>query len=268
MEKFRFQKQVGEGGFASVYLAINDAGQSFAVKRIPRTEQNFMSRIREVAANSRLHHPNVATFYDHYEDKAFCYLVFEFVCGVDLFGWLDKNRFAPTPESIAQVLFRQIANAIKYIHKTGVFHRDLKLENILILPSGKIKLIDFGLCALSEHGPTFSDSVGSSDYAAPEVLLKKEYDPALIDVFSTGVIFYCVLTGELPFDTEDRTQFYHRKREHPEVDFRYANISMPAKELVTGMLTVDPKKRLTIKDVCEHRWLKTKDTKKEVLNLF
>jgi len=265
MEKFHYQKPLGEGGFAQVFLATNAKGEKFAVKKIPRKGDNFMTRLREVAANARLNHPNIVRYHDHYETPDYCFVLFEYVNGIDLFQFLESSGFTPMNENTARNLFKQILSAVKYAHKCGVFHRDIKLENILITPSSKVKLIDFGLCAVNMDPTTLKDAVGSSDYCAPELLKRQIYRGELADIFSMGVIFYCVLTGELPFDSADRLQFFLGKAPHPELDFRY-NPSDDAKDMLAGMLLVDPLKRFTIKDLCRHKWMNSTIKSKD--NIF
>jgi len=260
MDKFHYHKPLGEGGFAQVFLATNAKGEKFAVKKIPRKGENFMVRLREVAANARLKHPNIVRYHDHYETPEFCFVLFEYVDGIDLFQYLESTSFCPMEENTARYMFKQIVGAVKYAHKCGVYHRDIKLENILVTPSGKIKLIDFGLCAVNMDSTSLRDAVGSSDYCAPELLLRQMYRGEMADVFSMGVIFYCVLTGELPFDSADRLLFFQGKAPHPDLDFRFKPTD-EAQDLLRGMLRVESMKRFTVKEINRHTWMR-KSTEK------
>ncbi|KAJ0034697.1 hypothetical protein Pint_24179 [Pistacia integerrima] len=143
--------------------------------------------------------------------KSKIYMVLEYVTGGELFDRIaSKGRL---PEAEGRKLFQQLIDGVSYCHNKGVFHRDLKLENVLVDSKGNIKISDFGLSALPQH---FRDdgllhtTCGSPNYVAPEVLANRGYDGATSDIWSCGVILYVILIGYLPFDDRNLAVLYQK----------------------------------------------------------
>jgi len=117
-------------------------------------------------------------------------------------------------------IFIQILNAIEYAHEQGVIHRDIKLENILMDSSGKVFVLDFGLCDLVESSISLSSKFcGSIDYVAPEVISTKHYSGFKADMFSLGVVLYTLLFAEFPFVARNRIEAIKKKLEQPPIAF-------------------------------------------------
>lgn len=250
---YKVEASLGGGGFGNVQLA-NFNGQEVVLKRISkpksdpqtcgegtkRNEEDFIHR--ELEAGRRLHHKGIAQLYDHFEDNDNHYFVVEYVKGGDLFSVMDERSFEPLRESDAKKLFRQIVRAVQYSHSQGVYHLDLKLENILITLSSnrmRTKIIDFGLCHLASEGsnnksverectsPKCSGDMcrkwaGSPDYCCPEILVRKAYSAEKGDVWSLGVILYILLFAELPFSRKDRYKGL-RQGKHPNIAWANSN---------------------------------------------
>ncbi|XP_033623937.1 hormonally up-regulated neu tumor-associated kinase isoform X2 [Fukomys damarensis] len=149
-----------------------------------------------------IRHPNITQLLDILETENSYYLVMELCPGGNLMHKIyEKKRLE---ESEARRYIRQLISAVEHLHRVGVVHRDLKIENLLLDEDNNIKLIDFGLsnCAgILGYSDTFSTQCGSPAYAAPELLARKKYGPK-IDVWSIGVNLYAMLTGTLPFTVE------------------------------------------------------------------
>ena len=199
VEKFyRFRGKIGRGTFSTVNLVeeIIDSKKQFDVKIIEKdsltsTERKLISE--EAKIISKLNHEYIVKFHQNYEDYRRIYYVFELVNGGDLFEYvLSKGRLS---ESEARRVFRQLLKVMKYLHAHNILHRDLKPENIMIEKDEikkeirNIKLIDFGFATFFSKDSLPSDSCGTLNYAAPEVLLGEEYDE-MSDLFSCGVILY------------------------------------------------------------------------------
>jgi len=248
------EEKIGQGTFAEVYLGKNEKGETVVVKKV----EGFPSR--EVDANSILHHKNIAKFQDFYEDGDGTFdLIFEYIEGQNLFDFMSSRNSVPLVEEEAASIFSQLVNALMYCHKKGVYHRDIKLENIMMTPKGKVKLIDFGLAGISapSREGIFSDPVGSLHYSSPEVMLGiKDYFGEAADVYSLGVVLYSLIFGLLPFDAKDRIAFFNNERSHhPDVVFpRFAGVSNEVKDLITRMLIFSPSDRITLKEVSTHEW--------------
>jgi len=263
MDKYKYIRIIGKGGFAEVHL-IETNKQRFALKIIQKESKNFFSQIREIEANRRIRHPNIARFITSVEEPTNCLLIFEFIDGIDLMAFLESRKFKPIAETLAQHIAKQLIRAIRYIHKLNIFHRDLKLENVLITPQAKIKIIDLGLCAITSDFDSLDEFVGSVDYAAPEILLNNKYNGESIDVFSLGVILFSLVFGILPFPKSLRRKFVSGKTTvHPQIEYpEDVSASESAKELLEGMLALDPKDRLRMKQIKKQKWIQKSIVKK------
>lgn len=159
----------------------------------------------------------------------------EFLAGGDFFSYLEKRKFRIS-EDRARKLTHQIATAIYYLHSFGIAHRDLKPENILMVDEtddADIKLVDFGLSKTFGPGEICKEPFGTLCYVAPEILLQRSYDKS-VDMWSLGVIVHLMLSGTLPFDSEDDREIA-RKTIYDEVTLghpSWAKVSDDAKDLV------------------------------------
>ncbi|XVE64908.1 hypothetical protein DITRI_Ditri07aG0139800 [Diplodiscus trichospermus] len=254
--------QLGWGQFG-VIRACSDklTGEVLACKSIAKdrlvTPDDFCSIKLEIEIMTRLSgHPNVVDLKAVYEDEDFVHLVMELCAGGELFHRLEK--YGSFSEFDARVLFKYLMQVVKYCHDNGIVHRDLKPENILLATkssSSPIKLADFGLATYVKQGQNLHGTVGSPFYIAPEVL-SGGYNQAA-DVWSAGVILYILLSGMPPFGGKTRSKIFDAVRA-AELRFPpdpWDHISESARDLITGMLCVDPSKRLTAAQVLAHLWL-------------
>ncbi|GMQ05246.1 hypothetical protein CsSME_00050350 [Camellia sinensis var. sinensis] len=255
-DRYVLGERLGWGQFG-IIRACSDklTGDVLACKSIAKDRLVTMDDVRsvklEIEIMSKLSgHPNVVDLKAVYEDEDYVHLVMELCAGGELFHQLEKHgRFS---EYEAQVLFRHLIRVVTYCHEKGIVHRDLKPENILLATksfSSPIKLADFGLATYIRPGKNLHGTVGSPFYIAPEVLTGG-YNQAA-DVWSAGVILYIILSGLPPFWGKTKSKIFDAVRAAdlqfpPEL---WDRISASAKDLVTGMLCVDPSKRLTAKQV-------------------
>jgi tRNA A-37 threonylcarbamoyl transferase component Bud32 len=197
---------LGQGGMGAVYKARQPRLNRFvALKILPPEKQKdpqFAERFeREARALAWLNHPNIVTVYDFGEVQGHFYLLMEFVDGLTLRQFFQARRLTPA-EALAIV--PMICDALQYAHEQGVVHRDIKPENILIDKKGQVKITDFGIAKLLELGPAdlsltgVADVVGTPHYMAPEQIEKPQDVDRRADIYSLGVVFYEMLTGELP----------------------------------------------------------------------
>ena len=206
--RFEIRQRLGAGGMGEVYLAEDTRlKRPVAVKRLAaRLRTDRLSReyfLKEAERISALNSDHIAGIYDILEDRGEIFLIMEYVEGANL-----RFRFNPRP-SIEQFLevAVQCAEALATAHEKGILHRDIKPENIMLTPAGQVKILDFGLAqrlrVAGEGVPTASliapghPLSGTRGYVAPEVLLEKEPDTRA-DIFSLGVVFYELLTGNNP----------------------------------------------------------------------
>ncbi|KAJ3674657.1 hypothetical protein LUZ60_005273 [Juncus effusus] len=263
-DKYYVGRELGRGEFGVTYLCTDrETHETLACKSISkkklRTAIDVEDVRREVAIMSALPiHPNIVRLRAAYEDNDAVHLVMELCEGGELFDRIVA-RGHYNERSAADVL-KTIAEVIKVCHRNGVIHRDLKPENFLYASKkdgSDLKAIDFGLSVFFKPGDTFSEIVGSPYYMAPEVL-RRNYGPE-IDIWSAGVILYILLSGGPPFWAETE-QGVAKAILKGVIDFErspWPQISNNAKNLIRGMLEMDPKKRLTAQQVLDHPWLHT-----------
>ena len=200
------QHLIGHGGMGAVYQARQiNLDRTVALKILsPRLSRDpaFAERfLREARTLAKLSHPNIVTVYDFGQAGDFYFLTMEFVDGVNLRDTISAKLLAPA-EALAIV--PQICEALQYAHDNGVVHRDIKPENILIAKNGSLKIADFGLAKLLQ--PTQEQVsltatrqvLGTRNYMAPEQIESPDVVDHRADLYSLGVVFYELLTGELP----------------------------------------------------------------------
>jgi len=245
---------IGSGTFSTVKLGIHlPTQQKVAIKILDKNkikDENDIKRIsREIHILSKLYHPNIAQLYETIPSENHIYIIMEYIEGHDLFQYIFS--LTRLTELKASKLFRQLISCLEYIHTLGIVHRDIKPENILLnKKKTNIKLVDFGLSNSYKHGSLLKTACGSPCYASPEMISGKEYDPLYSDLWSCGVVLYCMLVGKLPFDDEDIKLLYY--------NIKYANYIMPpylskiSQDFLRKILTPNPNRRIRIEELKKH----------------
>src|SRR5437870_1167278 len=197
---------VGQGGMGTVYRARQrQLDRLVALKILPAEvsqDPAFAERfMREARALARLSHPNIVAVHDFGQADGFYYFLMEFIDGATLRQVLAEGKLAPR-EALAIV--PQVCEGLQYAHDQGVVHRDIKPENILLDKMGRVKIADFGLARLvgtdtgSGRLTQSREVMGTPHYMAPEQVEKPQSVDHRADIYSLGVVFYEMLTGELP----------------------------------------------------------------------
>ncbi|KAL0370839.1 UNVERIFIED_CONTAM: CBL-interacting serine/threonine-protein kinase [Sesamum angustifolium] len=227
--KYEIGKLLGCGAFAKVYHAREIAtGESVAVKVIQKSrlnnDANLMANIeREISIMSRLRHP--------------------------------QHRQALRGQS--RKYFQQLISAVSYCHARGIYHRDLKPENLLLDENEDLKVSDFGLSALTDQVQAdglLHTLCGTPAYVAPELLAKRGYDGAKIDVWSCGVILFVLTAGYLPFNDQNLMKLYKKIYRG---EFRYPKWMSPSlKRFLSRLLDTNPETRITIDEIKRDPWFK------------
>jgi serine/threonine protein kinase len=196
---------VGRGGMGFVYRARHRSlGRSVALKLLPHDiaeQQGFAERFaREARVLASLKHPSIVAVHDHGRAGPWWFLAMEFVEGANLRTLMRDRAIAPRQ---ALALVAQICDALQYAHERNVIHRDVKPENILVDREGRVRILDFGLSKFGgEPGRdnlTRADQVmGTPHYMAPEQWERPSEVDHRADIYALGVVFYELLTGELP----------------------------------------------------------------------
>ncbi|XP_069163626.1 serine/threonine-protein kinase SIK3 isoform X7 [Procambarus clarkii] len=252
---YEFEKTIGKGNFAVVKLATHKVTQSkVAIKIIDKTKidaDNLRKILREIEILKKLRHPYIIRLYQVMETERMIYLVTEYASCGELFDFVASK--GKMNEGDARTKFMQIVAALRYCHKRGIVHRDLKAENLLLDKDLNIKLADFGFSNFYTPGVLLSTWCGSPPYAAPELFEGKEYDGPKADVWSLGVILFVLVCGYLPFDAKTlqtlRSIVVAGKFRIPYF------MSSDCDNLIRKMLQVDPEKRINIERIMQHRWI-------------
>ncbi|RFU27420.1 hypothetical protein B7463_g8919, partial [Scytalidium lignicola] len=289
---------LGEGEFGKVKMGWKqEGGVQVAIKLIRRdsvgTNATRLAKIyREIAILREVSHPNIVRLHEMVETEKQIGIILEYASGGELFDYILNNRYLK--DNAARRLFAQLVSGVGYLHKKGIVHRDLKLENLLLDRNRNIIITDFGFAntfnpddELSDEieynlsnrdyvkrmeldkilpggyrrGDLMQTSCGSPCYAAPELVVSDSlYTGRKVDVWSCGVILYAMLAGYLPFDDDPA---------NPEGDninllYKYI-VSTPltfpeyvtphARDLLRRILVPDPRKRADLFEVARHSWL-------------
>merc|ERR1712168_1480295 len=247
---YSVKEEIGRGGFGVVYTAERKSdGLEVAVKEEPKdidmlTEDNvplevaLMQQVNDV--------PGVIKLLDYFDTADSFYVVMERFNSKDLFDFISEQ--GPLPEHLARDLFMQLVDTVSVCHEKGVVHRDIKDENILIdINTFKIKLIDFGSGALLHEG-LYHKFKGTRVYSPPEWINNGAYTGEALTVWSLGILLYDMLCGDIPFESDQEITAGRL------VWFKQLNLSSQVKDLISGCLTVDPAKRITLCEVLDHPW--------------
>ncbi|KAJ6377303.1 hypothetical protein OIU76_026306 [Salix suchowensis] len=257
--RYEIGKLLGHGTFAKVYHAKNvKTNESVAIKVIDKEKilkVGLMAHIkREISILRRVRHPNIVQLFEVMATKAKIYFVMEYVRGGELFNKVAKGRLK---EEVARRYFQQLISAVSFCHARGVFHRDLKPENLLLDEIGNLKVSDFGLSAVSDQirqDGLFHTFCGTPAYVAPEVLAKKGYDAAKVDIWSCGIVLFVLMAGYLPFQDQNIMLMYKKIYKG---EFRCPRwFSSELVRLLSKLLDTNPVTRITIPEIMENRWFK------------
>jgi len=203
--RYRIQRKLGAGGMADVYLAEDqELGRRVAIKILNGRHANddqFIERFRREAKNAAaLNHPSIVSIYDRGEAEDTYYIAMEFLDGRTLKELIVGRGAAPI--NVAIEYGRQILSALRFAHRHGIVHRDIKPHNVLVDAEGRVKVTDFGIARAGTSQMTETGSiVGTAQYLSPEQARGGEVDPRS-DLYSLGVVLYELLTGKTPFDGE------------------------------------------------------------------
>src|SRR5262245_8245209 len=201
--RYRIQRKLGAGGMADVYLAEDqELGRRVAIKILNNRHANddqFIERFRREAKNAAaLNHPNIVSIYDRGDVEDTYYIAMEFLGGRTL-KELIVGRGAP-PINVAIEYARQILSALRFAHRHGIVHRDIKPHNVLVDAEGRVKVTDFGIARAGTSQMTEAGSiVGTAQYLSPEQARGSGVDQRS-DLYSLAVVLYELLTGSVPFN--------------------------------------------------------------------
>src|SRR5258707_329142 len=200
--RYRIVRKLGTGGMANVYLAEDEVlGRRVAIKILNDRhagDDQFVERFRREAKNAAsLSHPNIVSIYDRGEAEGTYYIAMEYLDGRSLKELIVAR--GPAPIHLAVDYARQILAAIRFAHRHGIVHRDIKPHNVLVDGEGRLKVTDFGIARAGVSQMTEAGSIiGTAQYLSPEQAKGAPVDQTS-DLYSVGVVLYELLTGVVPF---------------------------------------------------------------------
>ena len=203
--RYRLERKLGSGGMADVWLAEDqELGRHVAVKILHEryaNDEQFVERFRREATHAAgLSHPNIVSIFDRGVADGSYYIVMEYIEGRTLKELIVTRGPCPLPVAISYT--RQILAALRYAHKNGIIHRDIKPHNVIVDREGRVKVADFGIARAGASEMTEAGSiVGTAQYLSPEQARGAPVDESS-DLYSTGIVLYELLTGTVPFTGE------------------------------------------------------------------
>ncbi|XP_076232242.1 serine/threonine-protein kinase Chk2 [Calliopsis andreniformis] len=283
--KYAVSRKLGSGACGEVKLVFSKIGcKKFAMKTILKmgaTTNGYKHPLNdpekimnEVKILKALKHPCIIRMEEIVDTPKAVYIVLELMEGGELFERIKmKGKLS---EKCAKIIFYQVVLAVGYLHDSGITHRDLKPENILLASDSDItlaKVSDFGLSKLVDAQTMMKTFCGTPMYVAPEILatIGRGSYTNRVDVWSLGVILYACLSGSVPFNCHNKDislQEQIRKGQYTFPPSKFGHVSDKAIDLIKRMMTVNPKKRITIKQVLLHPWLQDRELRDTVETLF
>ena len=266
-DKYEVKQKIGKGKFGLVKFGINkETKQQVAIKIMAKKNMDKsdleLAKV-EIDILKIGQHPNIIKLYDIYENENYIYIIMEYCSGGDLLSYFEHYEYELKETKVCEIIHK-LSMAIYYLHSYGIVHRDLKPENILmtdLTPEADIRLLDFGLSKIVGNEEKCTEPYGTLSFVAPEVLQGKPYDKS-VDLWSIGIITFLLLCGYLPFDDKHSEREIARQTIQDPVPFEskiWSKYSSEAKNFVEGLLQKKPEKRLSIKEVLEHPWIKKMD---------
>ncbi len=248
VDRYELGPVLGQGGMAKVHQGLDrQLGRQVAIKVLAPPfdrDREFVERFqREARAAAGLSHPNIVAVFDSGSDDGTHYIVTELVEGETLADRLRRDGPMPQAEAVAVAV--DIARALAAAHERGLIHRDIKPGNVMLLPDGRVKVVDFGIARAAGSDTLTNTGVvlGSTAYLSPEQASGQPVDERA-DLYALGCVLYEMLTGRVPFsaDTPIATMYRH-VNEDPPPPSTFAPIPSELEDIVMRALEKDPKRR-------------------------
>ena len=230
-DRYEIIRNIGEGGMANVYLALDTIlNRKVAVKVLRgdlATDEKFVRKFqREASAASNLDHPNIVGIYDVGEDNGNYFIVMEYVEGQTLKSLIKRRGSLTLPEVLD--IMTQLTSGIAHAHQNGIIHRDIKPQNVLILDDGLIKIADFGIAhALNSEELTQTNSVMGSVHYLPPEQANGEQSTFKSDIYSLGILMFELLTGHVPFKGDNAVEIAIKQMKDPIPSIRDIKTDIP-----------------------------------------
>ena len=260
---YEIKQTLGKGAYAIVKLAINKkTREKLAIKVYDKSKlnDNFKKRcvMREIEIMKHIDHPNIVKLIEVINTDKQIYIIQELVTGISLRDYYNKEiryqkGISEHKEILFKKIFRQIFDAMNYLHSNHMAHRDIKLENILITEKYEIKIIDFGFGMYNPENKLQTFFCGTPNYMPPEIILKKPYIGQKADLWSLGVLVYKMYCADFPFRGRNEKELYFaiKSCKYEIIDY----VPEYTKCIIKSMIQFNPDERLTCKEILKSSWL-------------
>eukprot|EP00485_Elphidium_margaritaceum_P000912 CAMPEP_0202692960 /NCGR_PEP_ID=MMETSP1385-20130828/7201_1 /ASSEMBLY_ACC=CAM_ASM_000861 /TAXON_ID=933848 /ORGANISM="Elphidium margaritaceum" /LENGTH=1378 /DNA_ID=CAMNT_0049348571 /DNA_START=26 /DNA_END=4160 /DNA_ORIENTATION=+ len=264
-------KVLGRGAFSTVKLVqCRTSGDKYALKVIDRSTWKRMEQctprhvtlLDEVEIMRKADHENIVKVYEYFQSEDIINVILDFCDGGDMLEYIQEHGAYKADK--ARRLFKQMIDAVDYLHSLNIAHRDLKPDNILLTDKEgeTLKISDFGI-SRQQSSSGCGTIIGTPLYQAPEVQLRRTqngYDGTLADYWSLGIILYVMLVAAPPIDsTQHSSQIVHMAETHT-LPWYDEHVSETAKDLIYRLLTTEPSERITAAGIYQHAWMQGFDT--------
>ena len=259
---------IGSGNYSRVYFAnyvvSKKKGKEVAIKVIDlKTSEEYYRKDflpQEIKIIRELKHKNIIKIYEILQAENKIYMIMEYAKNKTLLDWLQK--FGTLTENIAHPMFKQILEAIDFMHNRLIAHRDLKIENILLNANNNPLISDFSFAVfVNPKNPLSETFCGTLPYFPPEILQTQPYNPLISDIWSLGICFYIMLNDGLPFKLEDKRLMLCQQLTK---DWKFRskiNISEDLKSMIRKMLEPDTSTRITSSQLIRDNWVQNYKSK-------
>ena len=261
--EYKIIKPIKSGGFAEVYLAENILNKKLVA--IKKTDIKYFSTdeiynlTREGRLLSNLNHPNIIKIYCYYTYENYLYNVMEYAKGGELTQYINSTK--DIPEEKIKSIFKQIYDAVKYIHNKNIIHRDLKTNNVVFLDQEKTKvaIIDFGISSTFSGGDILN--AGTLKYLPPETFQENNKNSIKIDMWALGVILYILYFKKFPYDGKNSTEIKNKILFEPVSYPKNVKVRKTLMNLINKLLDKNSDDRISTADESFSNYFNDNDTK-------
>ena len=259
--RYEILMELGRGAMGTVYKARDPKiNRLLAIKTIRFSDEFEDDQLKEIKERffteaelaGKLSHPGIVAIHDIGEDYDLTYMAMEFLDGEDLEKYCKKGSLLPIRKLLD--IIAETADALEYAHNNGVIHRDIKPANIMLLKNGRVKVTDFGIAKSMSASKTRSGIIlGTPNYMAPEQIMGRQID-ARSDIFSLGIVFFQLLTGDLPFRGDNLNSLFYKVTQvkHTSPSKINPKVIKPCEQILDKALAKNP----------DHRFQKASDLAK------